>query len=217
MGPAGFLPSLIPLGSRLAPVQGEVGAADPVGQAGRLHLSERLADQVDDLVFQIDRVGNVVLESLARWIVRPRAVTGPGLDRRRAGVIVRREQDDILARQSILGLDPLGHAVGECPTEGDDVARDEDDLVIARIRQCECLGGERVRHALRGRGPRRVSRHPDRFGGRRIHARHAGLPTARRLGRPRPEAEQDDPYAQATEALDDVRHLPSLLVAGSAP
>ena len=51
-----------------------------------------------------------------------------GFDGRGAGVIVRREQDDILAAQSILGLDPLGHAVGEGPAEGDDVARDKTTL-----------------------------------------------------------------------------------------
>ena len=71
----GVLAQLDPLGGRLAAVQGEVGAADPVAQAGRLHLADRLADQVDDLVFQLPRVGDVVLEALARWIVRVRAVS----------------------------------------------------------------------------------------------------------------------------------------------
>ena len=148
-GAGGVLAQLDPLGGRLAAVQGEVGAADAVGQAGRLHLAERLADQLDDLVLEVDRVGDVVFEALARRAVRRRAVRTWARPAR-AGVIVRREQDEILARQSVLGLDPLGHAVGEGPAEGDDVASDEDDLMIVRIGQRECLGDERVRHALRG-------------------------------------------------------------------
>ena len=63
-------------------------------------------------------------------------------------MIVRCEEDDILARQSILCLDPIGHAVGEGPAKIDDVASDDDDFMIVRVRQCERLGGQRVRHAL---------------------------------------------------------------------
>ena len=159
-GSGGILAELDPLGGRLAPIQGEVGATDAVGQTGRLHPGERLADQRDDLVLELARVGDVGFEALAHGPASCRAVGR--FDERGPGVVVRREQDEVLARQSVLGLDPVGHAVGERAPEADDVAGDQDDLVIVRVGQRKGLGDERVRHALRGGRPRCVARHPDR-------------------------------------------------------
>ena len=106
----------------------------------------RHADQRDELVLQRLGVLHVVLVALAPLPAVARAVGGLG--RCGPGVVVRREQDEVLARHPVPGLDPVGDAVGERAAEGDDVAGDEQDPMAAHVGQGQGLGGERVRHPL---------------------------------------------------------------------
>ena len=71
-----------------------------------------------------------------------------------------------------LVLDPILHAIGECAPETDDVTGNPDDFVPVRIRQSECLGDKRVRHALRRGRSRPISRYPDRSARCRIDPCH---------------------------------------------
>src|SRR5262249_52041773 len=119
-GSLGILAQPDPLGGRLAAIQREVRAADAESEADWLHLAERLADDRDDLVFGGSGVNQIVFEALtsrAVLIGRVRRV-----DRRRPRVIVRGEQNEVLARQIVLGLDPVGYTDCEGAAKLDDVA-----------------------------------------------------------------------------------------------
>ena len=115
-----------------------------------------------------------------------------------------------------LALTRLDHPVGERAAKGDDIARDKDDLVIAGVRQCECLGGERV--ATPCEGDVRDAYPANRTGLPGVVSTLAVPPSSRSTARPPSSApgRSSDPQTHTTDIFDDGRHCSSLSGQGRA-